>query len=215
MFLHGVLPNIVYLFFVAIPYIFQTIYGFNLQCQGLAFLGLVVGMVIMISLRNLIFDSFFCRLVKKNGGGAKPEYRFYRPFIGGVYVVPVALSIVAWTSYSHLHWICPIPVYLVLKLYSFSVEYLLILRPPTDFIPLCNGYKLFHSKFHCWCFPTICFTNVRGNGYSQGDYTYGFGWMFINSCSSNISTPTSVHPFGPYILALKRSLKQLKLARPK
>ena len=106
-FFTGFCLAIVYLFFVAIPYIFQSVYDFNLQCQGLAFLGLVVGMTLMTYLCSFIFDSYFRKLVRKNGGVAKPEYKFL-PLIGGVYVVPVGLFIVAWTSYSYLHWIGPI-----------------------------------------------------------------------------------------------------------
>lgn len=106
-FFTGFCQAIVYLFFVAIPYIFETLYHFNLQFQGLAFLGLVVGMALMTYLSSFIFDGWFRRLVKKNGGVVKPEYKFL-PLIGGVFVVPVGLFIVAWTSYSHLHWMGPI-----------------------------------------------------------------------------------------------------------
>lgn len=98
---------IVYLFFIAIPYIYRTVFHFSLQSQGLAFLGLIIGMALTSLSTPSLFDKQYRRLVERNGGVHKPEFKFL-PLMAGVFVVPIGLFIIAWTSYSHLHWIGPI-----------------------------------------------------------------------------------------------------------
>ena len=52
-------------------------------------------------------DKGYVALLRKNNGVAKPEFRFI-PLMVGAFVVPIGLFIIAWTSYSHIHWIAPI-----------------------------------------------------------------------------------------------------------
>lgn len=98
---------IVYMFFVAFPYIFRTVYHFDIQSQGLAFLGLIIGLGLTALLSPVVVNKYYVRLVERNGGVPKAEFRFL-PLMVGVFVVPMGLFIIAWTSYSHLHWIGPI-----------------------------------------------------------------------------------------------------------
>lgn len=98
---------IVYLFFIALPYIYKTVFEFKLASQGLAFLGLIIGMALASLASPSLFNKQYLRLIEKNGGVHKPEFKFL-PLMAGVFFIPVGLFIMAWTSYPHLHWIGPI-----------------------------------------------------------------------------------------------------------
>lgn len=102
-FYSGVVLAIVYMFFVAFPYIFRTVYGFSLLFQGLSFLGLVVGMLFTVVAIPLI-QKLYVRQVKNNGGKAEPEFRLPLVMLGSVNCT-IGLWIIAWVSYSNLHWI--------------------------------------------------------------------------------------------------------------
>lgn len=102
----GLALGIVYLFFVAFPYIFRTVFQFTIWQQGLSFLGMLIGMIIGGSFAPL-FQKMYNDKVEQNGGENVPEFRFF-PFMVGVFLVPMGLFIIAWTSYSKLHWIGPV-----------------------------------------------------------------------------------------------------------
>ncbi|KAG7660816.1 uncharacterized protein J8A68_005633 [[Candida] subhashii] len=97
---------VVYLFFVAFPYIFSTVYGFSLSQQGMSFFGLVIGMVLTSLISPYYIDKLYMRLLRKNNGVPKPEFRFTSLMIG-VFIVPVGLFMIAWTAYPSIHWIVP------------------------------------------------------------------------------------------------------------
>lgn len=98
---------IVYMFFVAFPYIFKTVYKFSLSEQGMAFLGLIIGMGLSSAITPGLINKQYLKLIAQNGGIAKPEFRFL-PLMYGVFVVPIGLFILAWTCYPNVHWIGPI-----------------------------------------------------------------------------------------------------------
>ncbi|QFZ28682.1 putative drug proton antiporter [Clavispora lusitaniae] len=105
-FYSGFVLAIVYMFFVSFPYIFESVYGFSLQDQGLSFVGLILGLGITAFVSPPIFDHILEKLTKKNGYYCT-EYRFL-PLIVGVFIIPIGLFIIAWTSYPQCHWIAPI-----------------------------------------------------------------------------------------------------------
>lgn len=98
---------IVYLFFVSVPYTFETIYGFSLDQVGLSFVGLIIGMIIASSIAPHFVDKRIIYLTEQNNGVAEPEFRFFSLKIG-VFIVPAGLFIMGWTSYTHVHWVAPI-----------------------------------------------------------------------------------------------------------
>ena len=100
-FYSGLVLAIIYLFFVAFPYIFKTVFKFKPVGQGLSFLGLLVGMIIG-GLTSPKFQSLYNEMVSKHGR-PKSEYRLY-PLMIGCFLSPIGLFIFAWTSYSKLHW---------------------------------------------------------------------------------------------------------------
>lgn len=98
---------IVYMFFVSFPYIYRTVFHFSVQDQGIAFIGLILGLAITALVSPAIVQVYYERLVAKNGAVPKCEFRFL-PLMVGVFIVPIGLFIIGWTSYSKLHWIGPI-----------------------------------------------------------------------------------------------------------
>lgn len=101
-FYSGLVLAIIYLFFVAFPYIFHHVFDFGIMAQGLSFLGLLVGLTIG-GLTAPKFQTMYNDRVQKNGK-AKSEYRLY-PLMIGSGITPMGLFIFAWTSFSKLHWI--------------------------------------------------------------------------------------------------------------
>lgn len=98
---------VVYMFFVSFPYIYSTVYGFNLQDQGLAFLGLILGLLITAIISPGLVNRCHRKLIEKNGGVHVAEYRFIPLFVGA-FIAPLGLFIIAWTSYAKLNYMGPI-----------------------------------------------------------------------------------------------------------
>lgn len=98
--------SIVYMFFVAFPYIFTTVYHFNPREVGMSFIGLIVGFALTSLSTPLIVERIRHRLIRKSGEET-PELNLIALMIG-VFIVPIGLFIMAWTSYSSIHWIVPI-----------------------------------------------------------------------------------------------------------
>ncbi|ODV87058.1 hypothetical protein CANARDRAFT_194838 [[Candida] arabinofermentans NRRL YB-2248] len=101
-FYSGLILGIVYLFFVSIPYTFRTVWGFNTAQQGLAFLGMTIGMMIS-SILSRYFSQLYLKLSKKNGK-PEPEFRFPSLICGGIFA-PISLFILAFTTYKQCHWV--------------------------------------------------------------------------------------------------------------
>jgi hypothetical protein len=101
----ALLLGILYLFFGGFDVIFGDVYGFNLWQTGLAFLGLLVGMVAS-SAMDPLFQRIELRLQGRSGR-SEPEYHLIHAMPGSV-CVTVGLFLFAWTTYPSVHWIVPI-----------------------------------------------------------------------------------------------------------
>ncbi|KAH9979930.1 major facilitator superfamily domain-containing protein [Lactifluus volemus] len=91
--------GIQYLAFEAFPIIFMEKHGFNLQMTGLTFLGIAIGFFI-----GLATTPYWNG---RNHGDPPPEFRLVMGQAGAV-LVSVSLFWLAFTTYSHVHWIAPI-----------------------------------------------------------------------------------------------------------
>lgn len=108
----AILLGVLYLFFAAFPLVFGVHHDFTPSETGMAFLGILVGMV-----RGILTDPFwhknYMRLVRQRedaGGevvGSYPEYRLPPAIAGGI-IVPFGLFLFGWTTYASVHWIVPI-----------------------------------------------------------------------------------------------------------
>ncbi|KAH7075605.1 putative MFS multidrug transporter [Paraphoma chrysanthemicola] len=98
--------GIMYLMLTTIPDVFQTIYNFEIQYTGLAYIGLGLGLFISLGFILKTNDKMVVRLREENGGIFEPEMRladciYYTPFM------PISLFIYAWTTRASVHWIVP------------------------------------------------------------------------------------------------------------
>ncbi|KAF1936254.1 MFS general substrate transporter [Clathrospora elynae] len=106
--LSAILLGILYLFFGAFPLVFGNNHGFSISQTGLAFLGLLVGMLTGVC-TDPIWRRVYGRLVQQREqqggepGGSEPEFRLPSTIVGA-WVVPFALFGFGWTTYSsHRH----------------------------------------------------------------------------------------------------------------
>lgn len=96
----------------SVPVIFEQHHGFTLAQNGLAFLGLFVGMLLGI-FSDVFFQRYRVRLLRQREaaggepGGTDPEMRL-PPTVVGVWFVVGGLFGFGWSSYSYVHWIVPI-----------------------------------------------------------------------------------------------------------
>ncbi|SCV03321.1 LAME_0H09494g1_1 [Lachancea meyersii CBS 8951] len=102
----GLILAIIYMFFVAFPYVFTTLYHFNDVEVGITYLGILVG-IFLAAPTSLLFQKRYEQKVLNNNGLQVPEFRF-EPLFYGAFLAPMGLMIFAWTSYSHVYWIAPI-----------------------------------------------------------------------------------------------------------
>lgn len=120
---------IIYLFFVAFPYIFPKLYHFNEMESACSYLGLTVGMILATP-TAIIFQRRYENKVKQNNGVSIPEMRF-EPLFYGAFLSPIGLMIFAWTCYSNVHWIGPIigsaifgigVLYVFIGIFNYTVD---------------------------------------------------------------------------------------------
>ena len=107
----ALLLGILYLFFGAFPLVFDQVYGFDLWQTGLAFLGILVGMLVAAAsdpIWHYLYLHQLARYEKEHGKpGSEPEYRLVSSIIGSWCCV-LGLFWFAWTIYASIHWIVPI-----------------------------------------------------------------------------------------------------------
>ncbi|KAI5963064.1 uncharacterized protein KGF55_002856 [Candida pseudojiufengensis] len=172
---------IVYLFFVAFPYIFRTVYGFDLAAQGMSFLGLATGMVLTCLISPYFVKKGYLYLLKKNNGVPKVEFRFVS-LMAGVFVVPIGLFMIAWTSYSSIHWIVPIigsgiygsgTILVFNGIFAYSVEAYILYSASAM---ACNSFV--RSVMH-WvdknCLPwskEYFETNIKNTNFKNDEYEF-------------------------------------------
>ncbi|KAF5639070.1 hypothetical protein F52700_4239 [Fusarium sp. NRRL 52700] len=102
----AIIYGTLYLFFAAFPVVFEQARGWSQGIEGLAFLGIAVGMA-----AGLIYtvpdNKRYVLLDQKHHGFAPPEARL-PPAIVGSFAIPVGLFWFAWTNYPSIHWIVSI-----------------------------------------------------------------------------------------------------------
>ncbi|KAM0546936.1 hypothetical protein ACHAPJ_010596 [Fusarium lateritium] len=102
----SIIYGTLYLFFAAFPIVYQQGRGWNQGISGLAFLGIMVGMLGAIA--YIIPDNKrYIRVEEQHNGFAPPEARL-PPAILGSLTIPIGLFWFAWTNYPSIHWIVSI-----------------------------------------------------------------------------------------------------------
>ncbi|EXA32035.1 hypothetical protein FOVG_16705 [Fusarium oxysporum f. sp. pisi HDV247] len=102
----AIIYGTLYLFFAAFPVVFEQARGWSQGIEGLAFLGIAVGMLAAL-IYTIPDNKRYVLLDKKHNGFAPPEARL-PPAIIGSFAIPVGLFWFAWTNYPSIHWIVSI-----------------------------------------------------------------------------------------------------------
>lgn len=94
-------------FFAAVPYVFQSVYGFSIEETGLIFLSIVVGCLLGAA-TVIACDIFLYRrqIPKHPPHMIPPEHRLYPAMIGSV-GLPLGLFWFAWTARLGISWASP------------------------------------------------------------------------------------------------------------
>ncbi|KAL2827906.1 MFS general substrate transporter [Aspergillus pseudoustus] len=103
----AILYGTLFMLFAAFPIVFQQARGWNQGIGGLAFLGIVVGMLLAVAYNIIDNNKRYIPTQRRHGGIAPPESRL-PPCIVGAVAIPVALFWFAWTNSPSIHFMAPI-----------------------------------------------------------------------------------------------------------
>ncbi|TPX15306.1 uncharacterized protein E0L32_004583 [Thyridium curvatum] len=98
--------GLLYIWFESFPAVFVGIYGFSLGTEGLAFLGILAGLLVVLP----PFVWYHHRYVEpkfNEDGELQPEWRLPPSFVGA-FAIPICLFWFGWSSRPEIHWIMPI-----------------------------------------------------------------------------------------------------------
>jgi multidrug resistance protein len=98
----AIIYGTLYMLFGAFPIVFQDVRGWSESIGGLAFLGVMVGMLIGV-VYSIWDNRRYIKSAKAAGGSAPPESRLV-PAMPGAVALPVGLFWFAWTNYPSIHW---------------------------------------------------------------------------------------------------------------
>ncbi|KIW99538.1 uncharacterized protein Z518_11277 [Rhinocladiella mackenziei CBS 650.93] len=98
--------GILYMLFAAFPIVYQQGRGWNSGIGGLAFLGIMVGMLFAVAY-TIPDNKRYVKILSRHDGFASPEARLPPCLIGSV-ALPVGLFWFAWTNYPSIHWMVSI-----------------------------------------------------------------------------------------------------------
>lgn len=96
-----------YGFFSAFPLVFQTLRGWNAGVGGLAFMGVLVGMLVALVYVVLYENPRYVRKAREAGGLLPPEERLPAAMVGGPLIV-IGLAWFTGTAGPKVFWLVPI-----------------------------------------------------------------------------------------------------------
>jgi hypothetical protein len=104
--------GVLYSFFAAFPYVFETVYQFSIENSGLVFLGIGVGCLLAVVTSVVCDRLFYQPQVRKSYAEGKeglvpPEYRLYPAMMGSL-GLPTAVFWFAWTAKKDVSWASPV-----------------------------------------------------------------------------------------------------------
>ncbi|XXH01730.1 hypothetical protein Hte_008091 [Hypoxylon texense] len=102
----AIIYGTLYMLFAAFPIVYQRGRGWSAGIGGLAFLGILVGMLFAIAY-TFPDNKRYIRVQGRNAGFAPPEARLPPTLVGSVFL-PIGLFWFAWTNYPSIHWIVSI-----------------------------------------------------------------------------------------------------------
>ncbi|KAM3078899.1 MFS siderochrome iron transporter 1 [Clarireedia jacksonii] len=98
----AIIYGTLYMLFSAFPIVYQQGRGWSAGVSGLAFLGVMVGMMFAVGY-SLWDNKRYNSVAAQHKGMAPPEARL-PPAIIGSFALPIGLFWFAWTNYPSIHW---------------------------------------------------------------------------------------------------------------
>ncbi|KAJ5664458.1 hypothetical protein N7507_005189 [Penicillium longicatenatum] len=98
----AIIYGTLYMMFAAFPIVYQEYRGWNQGVSGLAFLGIMVGMILAV-VYSIWDNKRYIKTQDKHEGFAPPEARLPPVMLASI-AVPVGLFWFAWTNYPSIHW---------------------------------------------------------------------------------------------------------------
>lgn len=95
--------GVLYCLFPAFPIVYQQYRGWSQGIGGLAFIGVLLGMVLAVLYCIFFENPRYQKLTDQRGGFAGPEARLPPSILGGL-LLPVGLFWFAWTNSPSIHW---------------------------------------------------------------------------------------------------------------
>ncbi|KAJ5569597.1 uncharacterized protein N7459_009027 [Penicillium hispanicum] len=102
----SIIYGTLYMLFAAYPIVFQEVRGWSEGVGGLAFLGILVGMVIAV-LYTFPENARYAKKCSQTTDRLAPEVRLPPSMVGGV-ALPIGLFWFAWTNYPSIHWMASV-----------------------------------------------------------------------------------------------------------
>ncbi|RFU29421.1 hypothetical protein B7463_g6942, partial [Scytalidium lignicola] len=102
----AIINGTLYMLFAAFPIVFQQVRGWNQGVGGLAFIGVMIGMIAAVGY-SIWDDKRYRRLEERSDGSATPEARLPPAMVGSI-LIPLGMFWFAWTNYPSIHWMASI-----------------------------------------------------------------------------------------------------------
>ncbi|KAK6434903.1 hypothetical protein LTR95_008910 [Oleoguttula sp. CCFEE 5521] len=103
--------SVLFAFFTAYPFTFESVYGFNTWQYGLTFLGIGLGVLCAVVTAILVDKTYYAkhhRIALSEGRvNVAPEYRLLAGQLGSL-GIPIGLFWFAWSARADVHWISPV-----------------------------------------------------------------------------------------------------------
>ncbi|TKA24953.1 hypothetical protein B0A50_06051 [Salinomyces thailandicus] len=140
---------ILYCWFESFVIVFGEIYGFGLGIQGLSYLGLLVGAMLIIP-PFFAYLKYYLEPQFDENGNIQPEKRLIPAFVGA-FCIPICLFWFGWSSRPDVHYIVPI-----IGTAWFTIGAFLLFNSVLNYLPdaypevaasVLAGNDLFRSSF--------------------------------------------------------------------
>ncbi|KAK1140452.1 hypothetical protein N8T08_010398 [Aspergillus melleus] len=102
----AIIYGTLYMLFAAFPIVYQQGRGWSEGVGGLAFMGVLVGMVLAV-LYTIPDNLHYAKLCRQTTGRLAPEVRLPPSIVGGI-ALPIGLFWFAWTNSPSIHWMASV-----------------------------------------------------------------------------------------------------------
>ncbi|EAW12568.1 MFS transporter [Aspergillus clavatus NRRL 1] len=102
----AIIYGTLYMLFGAFPIVYAGQRGWNQGVSGLAFLGIMIGMMIAVTY-SIIDNKRYIRVQEEHNGFAPPEARLPPCLVASI-AIPMGLFWFAWTNYPSIHFLASI-----------------------------------------------------------------------------------------------------------